>query len=157
MKKIVFYLLVITLIYLLALAFLLLRMVPEIEEFKVGLLCAVIGGLGGCFYCLRAVYLNVAVRKQWGSEWSIWYYLRPLISAGSGAVSYLFLRAGLLVLESGTGPDATEIGFYALAFIAGFNVDKFIKKMEEISEAVWGIEKPRARNPKKPEEEKNEN
>jgi len=60
-----------------------------------------------------------------------------------GGVSYLFLRAGLLVLESSTRPNSSELGFYALSFIAGLNVDKFISKIEDIAQAVWGIEKSR--------------
>ncbi|ATZ30282.1 hypothetical protein EC2864350_4874 [Escherichia coli 2864350] len=36
------------------------------------------------------------------------------------------------------------MGFFALAFIAGFNVDKFVAKIEEVAKAVWGIEKTRS-------------
>ncbi len=154
MKKIVFYLLIVVLAYLVALAFLLSRIMPQIEPFRVGLTCGAIGGLGGCLYCLRAIYLNAAVRNQWSPQWHVWYYLRPLVSGGCGGISYLFLKAGLLVLESGTKPDASEIGFYALAFIAGFNVDKFIKKLEDVSEAVWGIEKSRTSNINENKEDK---
>jgi len=35
------------------------------------------------------------------------------------------------------------LGFLALAFIAGLNVDKFITKIEDIAQATWGIEKSR--------------
>lgn len=114
------------------------------EWLRVGLTCGAVGGLGGCMYCLRAIYLNYSVRRVWGNEWIPWYLIRPVVSAGSGAISYVFLKAGLLILESGTKPDATEIGFYALAFIAGLNVDRFISKLEDIGQAVWGIEKSRA-------------
>jgi len=114
------------------------------EWLRVGLTCAAVGGLGGCMYCLRGVYLNYSVHQRWGSKWIPWYLLRPIVSAGSGAISYVFLKAGLLILESGTRQDATEVGFYALAFIAGLNVDKFISKLEDIAQAVWGIEKSRA-------------
>ena len=114
------------------------------EWLRVGLACAATGGLGGCMYCLRGVYLNYSVRRSWGNEWIPWYLLRPIVSAGSGGISYVFLKAGLLILESGTRQDATEVGFYALAFIAGLNVDKFISKLEDIAQAVWGIEKSRA-------------
>jgi len=155
MKRVIFYLLIISLSYLIALVFLLSETIRLLEPFRIGLTCTIIGGLGGCLYCLRAVYLNADVRNQWSSQWHIWYYLRPLVSLGCGGVSYLFLRAGLLVLESGTKPDASEIGFYALAFIAGFNVDKFIKKLEDVSEAVWGIEKSRASNIKENKEDSN--
>jgi len=65
------------------------------------------------------------------------------VSVLCGAVSYVFLRAGLLVLESSQSSNATHLGFIALAFIAGLNVDKFIAKIEDIAQATWGIEKSR--------------
>lgn len=48
------------------------------------------------------------------------------------------------MLESSSNAGASEIGFFALAFIAGFNVDKFVAKIEEVAKAVWGIEKTRS-------------
>lgn len=116
----------------------------SLDPYRVGITCAIIGGLGGCMYCLRAVYVNYCAQDTWDNKWTIWYILRPITSAGSGAVSFLFLKAGLLVLESNVQQNASEFGFYALAFIAGLNVDKFIKKIEDIGEAVFGIEKSRA-------------
>jgi hypothetical protein len=152
MKRVIAYLILVSCLYLTGFRWLLLHGAENCEDFRVALTCATIGGLGGCLYCLRAVYLNAAVNNSWDPKWHVWYYLRPLVSGGSGAVSYLFLKAGLLVLESGTKAGASEIGFYALAFIAGFNVDKFIRKIEDVSEAVWGIEKSRAA--KKSDEDK---
>lgn len=92
---------------------------------------------------MRAIYLNYSARRQWSSDWYPWYIIRPIVSAGSGAVAYLFLKAGLLMLESGTHPDASELGFYAISFVAGLNVDKFMKKIEDVAQSVWGIEKSR--------------
>jgi hypothetical protein len=142
--KIVFYLLAVSAAYLAALASLNTGQGTFLEPFRVGLNCALAGGLAGCLYCLRAVYLNVAVRKQWGSEWNVWYLLRPITSAACGAISFIFLKTGLLILESGTKADASEYGFYSLALIAGLNVDNFIKKIEEVAETVWGIKKSRS-------------
>jgi hypothetical protein len=117
---------------------------PWLQPLRVVINCAALGGIGGCVYCLRGVYLNACVYKRWDDDWRPWYYIRPLVSFACGAVSYIFLRAGLLVLESGKRTGATDIGFYALAFIAGLNVDKFIVKLEDVAHAVWGIEKSRA-------------
>lgn len=117
---------------------------PPYAPLKVPLMCSAIACVGGCLYCFRAVYLNKCVRKQWDSDWNIWYFIRPITSIISGAISYLFLKAGLLVLESSANANASEIGFFALAFIAGFNVDKFVAKIEEVAKAVWGIEKSRS-------------
>jgi hypothetical protein len=117
---------------------------PVLAPIAVAITCAAVGGIGGCIYCLRGVYLNACVLKRWDNDWRPWYYIRPLVSIACGGVSYIFLRAGLLVLESGQKPDSTDVGFFALAFVAGLNVDKFITKIEDIAQAVWGIEKSRA-------------
>jgi len=118
---------------------------PEWFE-DVGLLfhCILVGGIGGIIYCLRAIYLNACVRKTWDVEWQPWYYIRPFVSLISGGISWLFLKAGLLVLDATQGIDSNNLGFLALAFIAGYNVDKFMSKLEQISEATWGIEKSRS-------------
>lgn len=114
------------------------------DSLRVGVMSALVGGIGGCIYCLRAIYIQACVKKQWDHAWRPWYYLRPIVSIACGGVSYLFLKAGLLILESGTNPQSSDLGFYALAFIAGLNVDKFISKVEDIAQAVWGIEKSRS-------------
>jgi hypothetical protein len=88
--------------------------------------------------------LNVSVRKTWDDDWKPWYYIRPVASAICGGVSWLFLKAGLIVLESSQNPNSSNLGFYALAFIAGLNVDRFLGKLEEIAQSIWGIEKSRA-------------
>ncbi|WP_259741195.1 hypothetical protein [Pseudomonas fluorescens] len=111
---------------------------------RVPLMCGAIAYIGGALYCFRAIYLNKCVHKRWDPDWHIWYFIRPITSTIAGAVSFLFLKAGLLVLESSSKADASEIGFFALAFIAGFNVDKFVAKIEEVAKAVWGIEKTRS-------------
>lgn len=113
------------------------------QSFALVYRCVVMGGVGGAVYCVRAVYLNACVKGRWSPEWEVWYYIRPFVSLACGGVSYLFLKAGLLLLESQRSPDASDLGFLALAFIAGLNVDRFIGKIEEIAQASWGIEKSR--------------
>jgi hypothetical protein len=102
------------------------------------------GIIGGLMYCLRAVYLNRCVRKTWDKEWEVWYYLRPITSAISGFVSFVFLKAGLLILDVASKPDQISFGYLAIAFIAGYNVDNFMKKLEEVASSIWGIKKSRA-------------
>jgi hypothetical protein len=103
--------------------------------------CVLVGGLGGTLYCLRAVYLHKCHLKDWDDVWQVWYYIRPVASLITGGISWLFLKAGLLVLDAKSSGGAGDLGFLALAFIAGYNVDKFLGKLEEIAEATWGIEK----------------
>ena len=38
------------------------------------------------------------MKNNWAPHWVIWYYLRPMTSAISGFVAYIFLKAGLIVL-----------------------------------------------------------
>lgn len=107
------------------------------------LFCGLSGGLGGVTYCLRGIYLNACVFKRWDDTWLPWYFIRPLVSFICGIVSCLFLKAGLIVLEAEQMDSSTNLAFYALAFIAGLNVDKFIEKIEDIAQVTWGIKKSR--------------
>jgi hypothetical protein len=130
---------------------------PWAADVRLVTACALTGGTGGCVYCLRAVYIHKSAENNWNSHWHTWFFLRPIVSFVCGGVSFLFLKAGLLILESKTSTGASEIGYYALSFIAGLNVDKFVAKLEEIAQAVWGIEKSRAakaQENKRPAEER---
>ncbi len=106
--------------------------------------CSLVGGLGGVLYCLRGVYVNRAVRNHWDARWEVWYYLRPLTSGMTGAASYVFLKAGLLVLDANAAPTANPFGYLAFAFVAGYNVDNFLKRIEGVAESAWGIKPSRA-------------
>jgi hypothetical protein len=83
------------------------------------------------------------VREGRDDKWRIWYYLRPVTSGICGFVSCIFLKAGLLVLEASESPEAVSYGYLALAFIAGYNVDCILKKLESIAQTLWGIKKSR--------------
>jgi len=111
------------------------------------------GGVGGALYCLRGVYLNACVRKNWDEAWLPWYFIRPFASVICGGISCLVLKAGLLILEANQQPGSTELGFYAFAVVAGLNVDKFVAKVEDIAQATWGIEKSRTSAPEPKKEE----
>jgi MFS family permease len=147
MKKIIVYnLLLLAVVTAVACAILQGLLPSWLRTIQVYIACSLIGGVGGITYCLRAVYLNACVHKRWDMEWYPWYYIRPIVSLICGAVSSIFLKAGLLVLDATQSADSNLLGFYALAFIAGFNVDRFVAKLEDIAHATWGIEKSRANN-----------
>lgn len=120
---------------------------PELtEELHNALACALFGGLGGCIYCLRGVYLNACVRKSWDLAWLPWYVIRPVVSLVLGGISYLFVKSGLLLLGADQAPESSELGVWAIAFLAGLNVDKFVAKIESVGQSVWGIEPSRQSN-----------
>jgi hypothetical protein len=83
------------------------------------------------------------VFDRWNDKWLPWYFIRPLVSFICGIVSCLFLKAGLIVLEARQPENATNLAFFALAFVAGLNVDKFVEKIEDIAQVTWGIKKSR--------------
>lgn len=144
MKGIVAYLLVLLLIIIAAACAIMKGLLPVwLESVHTPITCSLAGGVGGITYCLRGVYLNACVHKQWDKVWQPWYYIRPIVSVICGAVGFLFLKAGLLVLDATEKTDSSLLGFYALAFIAGLNVDKFVAKLEDIAQATWGIERSR--------------
>lgn len=115
----------------------------SLESSQLALRCALIAALGGILYCLRSVYLNRCVHDRWTKSWEIWYYLRPITSFICGIVAYVFLKAGLVVLDASQNSEAGNFGYYAFAFFAGLNVDKFVAKIEEIGKSLFGIEKTR--------------
>ena len=155
MKRIIIFLLFILIIFVgLICAYLAGALPPWIESVRLWFFCTLAGGIGGCVYCLRGVYLNACVHKRWDPEWQPWYYIRPFVSLVCGATSCLFLKAGLLVLESAQKENSTDLGFLALAFIAGLNVDNFLVKIEEIAKATWGIERSRAGKEAHPSDQK---
>jgi len=115
-----------------------------LKEFELAVNCILIAMLGGTLYCLRAVYLNRCVKNTWSENWEVWYYIRPLTSALSGLIAYIFLKAGLIILEADQGIEAGNYGFLAVSLVAGLNVDKFVQKIEDIAKTAFGIEKSRS-------------
>ena len=103
-------------------------------------------GFGGLLYLLRSVYVNKCVRKSWDVEWEVWYFIRPFTSILSGIASYIFLKAGVLILNAEIEVSNSSFGFMAVAFIAGLNVDKFTSKLEDLAKAAWGFAKTRMNN-----------
>lgn len=144
MKKVLLYLFLFLLLASTSTVLILNNMLEIQKILFLPLLCSLAGLFGGLTYCLRGVYINYCVRQNWDKNWHLWYYIRPIISFLMGGISYIFLKAGLLILDTSRDADSSIFGFLALAFIAGLNVDKFVSKLENVAEATFGIEKSRA-------------
>lgn len=145
MKKVIFYQIFVLLVVVTVWSMLVTGALPSwIEKSSLALLCLLIGVVGGLMYCLRAVYLNRCVLNRWSVEWEVWYYIRPITSGIAGTVSYIFLKAGLIILEANQNMGSDNFGFLAFAFIAGLNVDKFVSKIEEVAKSTFGIDKSRS-------------
>lgn len=142
-----FYLVIILILYILlfiAMYFIDLKYIVEPElllnkDLKLLLLCCVLAGLGGTIFCLRGVFEHACRNNDWAPKWNLWYYIRPIFSIGCGIIAFLFLKAGLFLLETNIPENATNIGYLVLSFIAGYNVDSFIERIEEIGKSVFSI------------------
>lgn len=107
--------------------------------------CLLAGVTGGVLYCIRGVYVNFSAKQDWGNQWIVWHLGRPPASMICGGVCYLFLKAGLLLLD--TDSEQTDFDpyvYYVLAFMGGYNVGNFTRKLEEVSKAVMGVKESRA-------------
>lgn len=119
------------------------RLPHWVEPVRIVLFSVALGGIGSVAYCLRAVYLNISVHKRWSLDWLPWYLIRPVVGCIFGGISYVILKAGLLLLDAEESTGDLNYGFLTLAFISGFNVDRFVKRMEEAAKATFGIEPSR--------------
>lgn len=115
-----------------------------LSEHKLISQCIFIGGIGATTYCLRAIYLNILKGLEDYDKWAIWYYLRPILGLVMGGVSWLFLKAGILALQSEPSSPLQGPVFMSLAFIAGYNINQFLRKLEDIADSLWGIKKSKS-------------
>lgn len=112
----------------------------ESDLFRLAMYCILFGLLGGIIHCMRSLYIHRALLNDWDDRWIIWYYLRPVVSALMGLISFIFIKAGLLIFTTQSAQTSTSrIAYMAIAFLAGYNVRNFLKKIEEVSEASLGI------------------
>lgn len=113
-----------------------------LSKFKLLNECVLFGLIGGVVYCLRGIYVNHCVLKQWCASWAIWYLLRPLVSMIMGGMSYFILMSGLMAIGVNDISKSPEYIFYLVAFFAGLRVDSFLKYFEgQISKRIGNNEK----------------
>lgn len=113
----------------------------NIGNIEIGAYCFYVGIIGGITHCLRSVYLHASVLTDWDSNWNIWYFLRPLVSGIMGAISFIFIKAGLFAFSSEITSENRIFAFLAISFLAGYNVKNFLIKIEDISKTLVGIDK----------------
>ena len=118
-----------------------LNLLPDwILPYTIELNCIFFGLLGGSLYCLRGVYQSKCVRNDWDNRWIAWYLIRPIASSILGGMSVLFVALGLLAFTD--APEPTK-AVYIIAFFAGLNVDRFLKKLEGQISSSLGVEPSR--------------
>ena len=116
------------------------RVPAWLEAYQLAINCILIASLAGVLYCIRAVYTNYSARNTWVKRWEVWYYLRPLASAVAGLVAFIFLKAGMAVLTAPQSGEEGMYGYMAFSFVAGYNVDRFLKMIEDLAKSKFGVE-----------------
>ena len=111
-----------------------------LANYQLAINCILIASLAGVLYCIRAVYTNYSAKNTWEKRWEVWYYLRPLASAIAGLAAFIFLKAGIAILEASQSGEAGMYGYMAFSFVAGYNVDRFLKKIEDLAKSKFGVE-----------------
>lgn len=109
------------------------------DFFETASFCFLFGAIGGVIQCFRGYYLHIALFKDWDNDWNVWYYLRPIVSGILGFISLVFIKAGLFVFSAEAGSNL--MAYLAVAFIAGYNVQNFLTKLEDVSKTTLGIDK----------------
>ncbi len=117
------------------------RLPPAAKSLGASVLVA---GVAGTLYLIRAIYLNACVYQRWSSVWLPWYFLRPFTSMITGSLAWIALNAGIIALDAQHEPSLSNVGFLLIAFIAGYNVDNFLKLIEQKGKAALGVKESRA-------------
>lgn len=118
-----------------------LGLVPAwLAQYQQAIDCVLVAALAGGLYCLRAIYVNRSIKNCWDENWETWYYLRPIASAATGLVAYIFIKASILVLEAEQAEGAGLYGHLAFSFLAGYNVDRFLRMIEDIARSKFRVE-----------------
>jgi hypothetical protein len=99
------------------------------------------GGIGGILYSLNYIVAHLE-KGDFGPQYYLSYYLRPIISALVGAVSFLVIAGGLMNLTGvGTNADYTNFStiltFCGIALLSGFATDKFLDKLGDLANTLF--------------------
>ncbi len=99
------------------------------------------GGIGGALNSILGFTTNYRDGSfDTNYKWS--YYFRPIIGVILGIFIFYFAVGGLLKIQSDTDISSiftfqTIMFFCALAFLVGYSSTNFLKKLEDISNAIF--------------------
>jgi hypothetical protein len=95
------------------------------------------GILGGSTYGLASVTTWIGNNK-YGKSWTLWYISRPIIGGALALMFFFLLRAGLV---GGFPVNVGDFGFAAISIIIGLLTTTAMKKIRDIFDVLFGIEK----------------
>ncbi|MCP3939487.1 MAG: hypothetical protein GY708_29420 [Actinomycetia bacterium] len=100
------------------------------------LVAAAAGALGALTYAARGLAFHIS-EDDFGSEWTAWYVIQPILGATLGAITTAAVSAGFITggLESG---EIRPAGVLVLGFVAGMFVKQVTEKFKELVSVFFG-------------------
>jgi hypothetical protein len=94
------------------------------------------GGIGGVVGGMYALWYHVADRQDFDKHYSIWYYVQPLMGLVLGAITFLILAGGFLIVQVNIADPNASAGArlipYLVAVLAGFKQDFVYDQLERV-------------------------
>jgi hypothetical protein len=94
------------------------------------------GGIGGVVGGMYALWYHVADRQDFDKHYSMWYYVQPLMGLVLGAITFLILAGGFLIVQVNIADPNASAGArlipYLVAVLAGFKQDFVYDQLERV-------------------------
>lgn len=94
------------------------------------------GGIGGVVGGMYALWYHVADRQDFDKHYSMWYYVQPLMGLVLGAITFLILAGGFLIVQVNLADPNASTGArlipYLVAVLAGFKQDFVYDQLERV-------------------------
>jgi hypothetical protein len=108
----------------------------QVSNLTPALMTMLWGGIGGAVAGLYALWYHIADRQDFNRTYSMWYYIQPLMGLVLGAIMFLILAGGFLIVQVDiTGPNAStgaQLIPYLVAVLAGFKQDFVYDQLERL-------------------------
>lgn len=134
------------------------------ENITYGLFLA--GGLGGAFYCLRALYQRMGnaftpiqpndnPKSLNMKVWIFWYLYRPIQGGVLALILLALTKGNLMKLESDDFDFNSYYSLVALGFLSGFGAHELIHKIQELIQVLFAKSNQKSSNSEQKVKENN--
>ena len=103
------------------------------------------GALGGSLYNFRGLTKHLK-NQDFKKRYITTYHIRPISAGICGILVFIFLLGGVMTLTLGTdttnwSENSSILPFVAIAILAGFGSNEFLKKVKDIIATMFALSK----------------
>jgi hypothetical protein len=106
------------------------------------------GGIGGVVGALYALWWHVSDKQDFDRHYQMWYFVQPPMGMVLGAITFLIMTGGLLILDVNLMGDTASPGArllpYLIAVLAGFKQNFVYDQLERLVSAFTPANKQTA-------------